>query len=360
MTRISRDSNAQISLDFMTGLTLFLITLLFIVSFIPNMFVPFRSERVDLTAVAYRTSVVLAEDPGWFSNSSSSTRGTNWEENTNNISRVGLALDKEHPNNLNRSKITAFNNESLIDDTTLAYKLGLYRNISRRSDVIYGYNITLERLDVDYVIASRGETPPSTGDVASVKRLVMERKWLAYVADGDEMEGVDSPTKALFCINKSDVVDSLDEGVFIAISNFNFTGTTPNQQTFDGVKLGNAVAKTGTGYALTKAGTNNDPSGHSSLMDGATGTYYQFQGDLSPAPGWDINNEEDTLEIFMPRIVFENETGLDWSGATDIYIELQFGSEIDVDPALTLPAGTIYGDYKILGYEPAILTVKVW
>ena len=163
--QIIKDERGQMSIDFLAGMSLFMLALLFLTQLIPGMFLPFQTETIDLNSVAYRTSVILVEDPGCWDN------GTDWEnQNVENVSRIGLAIDKEHPNILKKSKLDAFKNDVEISDVQLARKLGLYRHIGN-SDIYYGYNITIADLN-DNPIAARGALVPDYGDVSSMKRIV--------------------------------------------------------------------------------------------------------------------------------------------------------------------------------------------
>jgi len=163
--KMIKDERGQMSIDFLVGMSIFMFALIFVVLFIPGMFLPFQTETIDLNSVAYRTSVILVEDPGW------GDKGIDWEkQNIENVSRIGLAIDKKHPNVLDMKKLAVFENETLINNTQLARKLGLYRNIGN-SDIYYGYNITITDLN-DKPIAARGASVPDYGDVSSMKRIV--------------------------------------------------------------------------------------------------------------------------------------------------------------------------------------------
>lgn len=54
----------QISIDFLVGISIFLLTLAFMIQFIPGLFMSVSGEG-SLNSVAYRTATILAEDPGW-------------------------------------------------------------------------------------------------------------------------------------------------------------------------------------------------------------------------------------------------------------------------------------------------------
>jgi len=321
--------------------------------FIPGMFVPFQSETIDLNSVAYRTSVILVEDPGCWDD------GEDWENHIENVSRVGLAIDKEHPNMLNLSKIDVFDNATQITNEDLTDKLGLYRIIGD-NPIDYGYNITIVDSDKN-ILAARGEIPPEYGDVVKMKRIVWTHIGSQILMEhGGELEGASSPTKALFYIDKDNVEDVLKGSIALSITNFNFTG---DGHTYDGIKLANDVTKEhepeqGNGFHISGGNTFTDPGGYASLKN-STGSFYHYPGDLTPTPKWDINNETDTLKIFLTKSVFINQS-ITIDGSEDVYIELQFGNGINVTPDYDPPAGTPFIPISVPDYEPTGLIVEVW
>ncbi|NYT21889.1 MAG: hypothetical protein GKC07_08855, partial [Methanomicrobiales archaeon] len=53
-----------LSIDFIIGFTIFMVALIFVAIMISGLLVHLQSRTIDYDAVAYRTSVVLVEDPG--------------------------------------------------------------------------------------------------------------------------------------------------------------------------------------------------------------------------------------------------------------------------------------------------------
>jgi hypothetical protein len=105
------ENSGALSLDFLVGFTIFMITFIWVATMVPGLFLGLESHSIDFDAVAYRTGVILAEDPG--ATSSYVTDGSPWE--TQNIvtgkilvSRFGLAVSKETPGVLSRSKVDRF------------------------------------------------------------------------------------------------------------------------------------------------------------------------------------------------------------------------------------------------------------
>ena len=62
MVRKCSDSGAQISLDYLIGVTIFLLAFIFVFAFIPGMFVPFNSNSDEITMSADRVASTLVEN----------------------------------------------------------------------------------------------------------------------------------------------------------------------------------------------------------------------------------------------------------------------------------------------------------
>lgn len=211
--KMGKDEKGQIGIDFLAGMSLFMLALLFLTQVIPGMFLPFQTETIDLNSVAYRTSVILVEDPGW------GDQGIDWEkENIENVSRIGLAIDKAHPNMLKKSKLDGFKNNTQFSDIQLARKLGLYRHIGN-SDIYYGYNITIADLN-DNPIAARGASVPDHGDVSSMKRIVKAQTGTEIVIV--ELLGAPPENKKA----RFNITDPEDDIVFV-IEGFVVKGSRP-------------------------------------------------------------------------------------------------------------------------------------
>ncbi|MHC1585473.1 MAG: DUF7287 family protein [Candidatus Syntropharchaeia archaeon] len=171
----------QISIDFITAIAIFMLMFTFLVLQIPGIFVPFQTTVTDLQPVAYRTSVILVEDCGWWNNTH-----TQWEteiSDPSKISRIGLAKNKPGsdrgiPNLLSKDKIEGL--KSLYQNTnysSIQEKLGLKTSI--RS---YDYNISLRNStgslltnSTNDAILCIGLAPPSAGtvNVEKIERFVL-------------------------------------------------------------------------------------------------------------------------------------------------------------------------------------------
>ena len=58
------NSSGNLSVDFLVGFTIFMVAFIWVATLVPNLFLGVSSHEIDFDAVAYRTGVILAEDPG--------------------------------------------------------------------------------------------------------------------------------------------------------------------------------------------------------------------------------------------------------------------------------------------------------
>lgn len=61
MKRMLKNNDGQTSLDFLIGITLFLLVFIFVFAFIPKMFTPFQTDSDELTMAADRAAGALVE-----------------------------------------------------------------------------------------------------------------------------------------------------------------------------------------------------------------------------------------------------------------------------------------------------------
>ena len=126
-----KDDSANLSIDFLVGVTIFMICFIWVATMIPGMMIGLQANTVDYDAVAYRTGVILIEDPGL---------PASWEIKNDyqidEISRFGLAISKSTPNVLNQGKIDRF------FCTTFVYPED-YQERAIFGDYPYHFNISL-------------------------------------------------------------------------------------------------------------------------------------------------------------------------------------------------------------------------
>jgi hypothetical protein len=60
--RVEKDNSGQMSIDFLLGITIFILAFLFLIMAIPQMFTPFQSNSDELTMIADRVGSTLVEN----------------------------------------------------------------------------------------------------------------------------------------------------------------------------------------------------------------------------------------------------------------------------------------------------------
>jgi len=101
------DDSGALSIDFIVGFTIFLIAFIWVVSLIPGILINLQGFTIDYDAVAYRTGVILVEDPGEVTSQNFTTP---WESQIDKdfVARFGLALSRDTPNILSEDKVDRF------------------------------------------------------------------------------------------------------------------------------------------------------------------------------------------------------------------------------------------------------------
>jgi hypothetical protein len=138
------DSDGNLSVDFLVGVTIFMMAFIWVATLVPNLFLGVSANAVDFDAVAYRTGVILAEDPG----ATIPSISTPWEiqpySGKDNIERFGLAVSKETPNILSETKVNRFFNLSTPADPSVGFIYpDDYRPRTIFGDYPYRFNISL-------------------------------------------------------------------------------------------------------------------------------------------------------------------------------------------------------------------------
>jgi hypothetical protein len=125
----------NLSLDFLAGFTIFMVALIYVATLIPGLLIGLESKSIDYDAVAYRTGVILAEDPGMPYNPAWETYS---DTDKDKVLRFGLALSKNTPNVISAEKIDRF-----FNTTTFVYPDD-YRSQAVFGDYPYQFNISLK------------------------------------------------------------------------------------------------------------------------------------------------------------------------------------------------------------------------
>ena len=145
-----RDDAGNLSIDFLAGFTIFMISFIYVATLVPTLFLNVQGSAIDYDAVAYRTSVILVEDPGMPYNPS-------WETfpNTSDsqILRFGLAISKDTPGILSQVKINRF-----FCTTEFSYPSD-YQSRAVFGDYPYKFNISLKNFATN-ITQSVGDALP--------------------------------------------------------------------------------------------------------------------------------------------------------------------------------------------------------
>lgn len=153
------DTCGQISLDFISGIVIFMVTFLFLFQTLTSLFVPFQSSSDEIKSMSDRVAITLAESTSGLANSPTD----------NNI----ISLKKADELNYRMNTTTRYNN--LREDLGLSSETTLYNlNIS-----LYDLDKTLYRDSSLNVVLNNGPVLPQNTNVAQTVRVV-------YVEQDDE------------------------------------------------------------------------------------------------------------------------------------------------------------------------------
>lgn len=160
------EDSAIMSVDFLVGFTIFLLAFIWVATMVPGLFINLQSHTIDFDAVAYRTGVILAEDPG-AETCPSSGICVPWEykKDERDITRLGLAIAKNTPNILAEKKVdrffcsTAYSGSTSHADMLFTYPHE-YRPRITFSDYPYNFNISF-RVAGEERVRSIGDIIPN-------------------------------------------------------------------------------------------------------------------------------------------------------------------------------------------------------
>jgi len=167
-----------LSLDFLVGFTIFLLALIMVVSMVPGLLAGLESSGIDYDAVAYRTGVILVEDPGWPVSPPWESKGVEHKDKNiivgeEGIQRMGLAVSREAPNILLSAKVEKFFNDTFFDRND-------YRSKVIFGDIPYSYRISLRSLDDTYHYMTGDLLPADYGYIRRVVKI-KEPSWTEIV-----------------------------------------------------------------------------------------------------------------------------------------------------------------------------------
>jgi hypothetical protein len=166
------DDSGVLSIDFLVGFTIFILAFIWVVSMIPGLLIGLQAYTIDYDAVAYRTGVILVEDPGYPDYIEPNL--PYWEFRQNfSVSRFGLAVSRDTPNILSQDKVNRFFT-NISEGGPLggfAYPKD-YQEKVIFGDYPYRFNISLRDIDRN-VTRSVGDVRPLNSSYGYIRRLVM-------------------------------------------------------------------------------------------------------------------------------------------------------------------------------------------
>lgn len=336
------------SIDFLVGFTIFMVALIAVASMVPGLLAGLQSSGIDYDAVAYRTGVILTEDPGWPVDPPWEAYDVNHKDE---IERIGLAVSKDAPNILFSTKIEKFFNTSFFDPED-------YRSKVIFGEIPYSYNITLRSLDWTYNHKVGQETPEGYGYIRRVVKI--KEPSVAVIDEGFKNQytispGDNSTTRTFtvrldfnrlinLSIDPAYWIDPLTEPVNITITNFEaFLNDSCSDATLKSVTF--------------RRGSSSIPFPY----DKNDTDYYTLRIDNNPElcppePGVGVSSS-------ISLVLKPAATSLFELGPTSI-LDVEFNFE-DTDYPHTNITGIHYYDYNTTNVtrpalKPAVLEVAIW
>jgi len=144
-----RNDNAQINVDYLAGIGIFLLSVFFVFQFINNIFIPFQSSSDQATLAADRASTIIIE-------------------------RL-LHMDKAAQLNvIEQGKLYAFNNTKLNYSNTIAYDNTLNEIGLISHETSFDLNMTVSyTTNLLNIVNQSGPALPDNKDIGQTKRLVL-------------------------------------------------------------------------------------------------------------------------------------------------------------------------------------------
>lgn len=320
------DERGQIAIDFLLGISIVLITIGFTLQFVPGIFISGYGSEEKLSYAAYRTSCILAEDPGWWADNTSNASGSDWEKHPGKVQRIGLADDNDvnsrltdNPNKLSKEKLVQF---MLIEEGDLIRKLGLFDSVEG-TQMNYRYNISFlvdeHPMRINNYTAARGDKLPDDSNIAKITRIVLLETGNVSVFDAKSLTTDSSFSEHANINYKGPATKNLT----IQITNFNVSGSGA---AFINVALNGSKLSSSSDYTLLKR---------------------PLYGDFRPDSGPLL--EDDALRISFNKSLFASDQ--------TYQIRLNFNNVTFTEQG---PVFSTYGDNIEKLYETAYLTIEVW
>ncbi|NYT07822.1 MAG: hypothetical protein GKC05_06170 [Methanomicrobiales archaeon] len=229
-----------LSIDFIIGFTIFMVALIFVAIMISGLLVHLQSRTIDYDAVAYRTSVVLVEDPGepsWepWSSGRPMFDPPNWHlvnisrpVDRERVKRLGLAISKYYPGILQYHKVQKFFSDGKPPSCSGKDQFCVPDDYTSRlifGDYPYKFNITIRSLDPAFIYnESVGPSTPTGSGYGYIKRIVKIKQPSYLIIHDGNATGFNNTTVHFnfsenYGISPLYRIDSINENITV-----NFTG----------------------------------------------------------------------------------------------------------------------------------------
>ncbi len=141
------EEKAQLTLDYIAGMSIFLLTVAFVFQFIYGLFIPFQSSSDEISLASDRASTIL-------------------------VDRILVADRSGALSVVDQGKLYYFNNTKLNRTNEATYRSALDELGLNSSEIIYDMNLSVTGLDGSMMNQS-GPGLPEKQDVGQTRRLVL-------------------------------------------------------------------------------------------------------------------------------------------------------------------------------------------
>lgn len=144
-----KNDRAQISIDYIIGISIFIVAFLFMYNLLTSLLLPFQINQGEVVPMAERASTVLVESSRW------------------------LAITESYPNVIDREKVGMFNSNMNTDYNAMLVDLGL-----STTNINYNINVSLRYINNTLYpnsfmpLLKAGPTPDERANVGKITRLV--------------------------------------------------------------------------------------------------------------------------------------------------------------------------------------------
>ncbi len=343
------DDSAQLSIDFLIGFSIFMVTLILVATFVSGLLVGLQSRTIDYDAVAYRTGVILAEDPGEpnaFPGVLILNPFNEWEfigqSQKNMVLRFGMTPYKSTPHILAPKKIESFG------DTGIYNLPEDYRNRVIFGDYPYHYNISVIRVSDGVKLTGVGEPYNENSQYGYIRRVILVKDPslaqfdMYYFQGTDPNFYVDIITTEMFDRTRGPVywIDPMKEELRINLTNISNIAKNNQNVTLDRVYYS---------YYSNISGTYVSPP--QSRMMAIT--------DKGSSSTTQITNISSFIYVDIPAGFFIGKVSEVSANQVNIRINYDFDTSANVTPGASYMNQTLTPPVRP-NLTPAILEVRIW